>query len=282
MRQKKTRCLTEKVENAQKRVQPKALPGITCTAMITHILAEPDWINIPCNQKIPNIIICQKVVNKTEWDKKGKISLENKNENKRCPSRTLFLENRCILFKKYERYMNFSELKYHNKIDSFDINTQQKRIKEILITYFTCIQHFHAQPMQFAIPMFSTNTYVFYRPLQTPYYLKLTWMHQQSSDTFSKYEGYILFASKQTKAQIPGNAFQCEDSSYIDEISVFDITADCPMGEDEKLCYYNTTLDIFNRTCKYICHETNQHFSCSLFLFYMFIFIYVYPLCESM
>ena len=197
-----TRSLTEKVENAQKRVQPQALPQITCTAMIAHILAEPDWINIPCNQKTPNIIICQKVVNINE---KGKGLLANRNEDKICPNSTLFLENRCILFKKYERYMSFSELKYHDKIDSFDINTQQKRIMEILITYFTSIQHFHAPPIQFVIPMLSTNTYVFYRPLQTPYYLKLTWIHQQSSDTVSKYEGYILFASKPTKAQIPAN-----------------------------------------------------------------------------
>ena len=77
-----TETLEEKVEHTQKRVQPEALTQITCTAMVTHILAEPDWINIPCNQKTPNIIICQKVVNITEWDIKGNGPLANRNENK--------------------------------------------------------------------------------------------------------------------------------------------------------------------------------------------------------
>ena len=46
--------------------------------------------------------------------------------------------------------------------------------------------------------------------MQTPYFHKLNWIHKQSRDTVTKYDGYVLSVSKSMTLQIPSNTFQCE------------------------------------------------------------------------
>ena len=165
--------------------------------------------------------------------------------------------------KSIKKHMDISELHGQNIIDNVEINIQDKKIMAIQLGYFNIIQHFYIQPIQFTIVLPLRNRYIFYKPLQTPYYHKLNWIHKQSRNTVTKYDGYLLLVSKYMTLQIRSNTFQCEDDSFIDEMSVCDGIIDCTDATDEELCYCNNTLDLFNTKCKYICEKTSQKYSCS-------------------
>ena len=58
---KTTVFLMDTVDVATKTIQLQSGIIEDCVVMMTNILAEPDWITIPCNQKIPTTLICQKI-----------------------------------------------------------------------------------------------------------------------------------------------------------------------------------------------------------------------------
>ena len=135
-----------------------------------------------------------------------------------------------------------------------------------MLEYFTNIQKFYFQPIQFTIPIL-WNRYVVYKPLQTHLFHKLTWTSHTTSDSISEYHGYILHANKPKTMNIPSNVFQCKDETYVDEMSFCDGLQDCTDEIDETQCYCNDISNLFHVTCKYFCDETSQHCSCSIFYF---------------
>ena len=67
------------------------------------------------------------------------------------------------------------------------------------IEYFTYIQTFYIWPIQFAISILLSNKFLVYKPLQTPYFGKLTWISKIRHDPISEYHGYIVYANKPGK-----------------------------------------------------------------------------------
>ena len=80
--------------------------------MMTNVLAEPDWITIPCNQKIPTVLICQKLIKNKKLHDFGNNPFINIKNIQSCEYSALSIENRCIVFEKHSIYSNFSELNY--------------------------------------------------------------------------------------------------------------------------------------------------------------------------
>ena len=200
-----------------------------------NVLAEPDWINIPCDQKIFAFVICQNTLHERKMDDKENVFNLSKRKLHTCHHAQLFIKNRCISFK---RHTNSSELKYDIKYGDYLENILvKKETVENLKEYFTIIQHFYIQPIQFAILMPFNNTYLFYEPLHTVYFLKLSWRATMSNFLFSKYHGYMLFAKKPSRIKIPSNVYQCKDRSYIDEQFICDELRDCIDGIDEEICH---------------------------------------------
>ena len=234
--------------------------------MLIHVLSNPDWINIPCVQKIPAFVVCQKIMKEREDNKKftGNYSSPNK-EVEMCGNAQLFITNRCVSFIKYNFYTNLSDSKY-------DINTNGfKEVidmdKTILFQYFTIIQHFYKQPLQFTIALPFKNAYIHYEPLQTPYFLKLTWNKKINNNSITQYHGYNLHANKLVIEKIPSTVFKCEDGSYIDKLLICDEKNDCTEGLDEKLCSCYTGMNLLAVGCKYVCIERSNPCSCSDFYF---------------
>ena len=167
--------LNEEGKHAMNAIQPQLEKENHCVIMVTRVLAQPDWTTIPCFQKIPSFVVCQKIIDQG----KGNV-IFTKNENGSlhkevdiCQNNNLLIENRCISFRKYNNQMKLSELKYDkNDIGFTEIINQEK---ETLFQYFTIIQHFYFKPLQFTISIPFNNTYLYYTPYQTKYVLKLTW-----------------------------------------------------------------------------------------------------------
>ena len=253
------KSLRDKVQYAQRNLQPVPSKGSICTVMLTHNLVEPDWIVIPCNEQIFGLVVCQKGLNETKWVADG--PLYNKTSMATCQQSTFYFKSMCIMFKKYIIFTNFSKLQYENNANILELNNL-----EILKEYFTYIQHFYSQPIQFTISINLTNSYLSYRPVHTQNFLKMTWIQIQNTDSISKYDGYMLFTTKSAKIKTPSNIFQCKDGTYIDETSVCDKISDCKDGTDEKICNCNNTADNA-ATCKYIPDGKSLQKFCSPFYF---------------
>ena len=259
-------------------IQPHLKRRNGCVVMVIHILAQPDWINIPCFQKIPPFVVCQKMINQREgknvYTRNGSLDMEVE----MCQNDALLIKNRCISFTKYNNPMNLSELKYDtNDIESTEIINLGNKT---LFQYFTIIQHFYKMPLQFTISF--TRTYLYYKPYQTNYFLKLAWKSILSNNRITEYYGYLLSANNPMKQTIPSNVFKCDDGSYINEILICDGKMDCIQVTDEKQCSCNHAMDLLPVGCKYFCNEISHQCFCSSFLLYLFIFLYLYPLFEGL
>ena len=183
------KSLIDKVQYAQKKVQPLPSKESSCTVMLTHNLVDPDWIVIPCNEHILGLLICQKGINET----KSSINRPflNKTSMNTCQHSTFLFKNRCVLFKKYIIFTNLSKLQNENDLNILEYTILELKYMKILQEYFTYIQHFYSQPIQFTILVYHTNTYLSYAPVHTQYFLKLTWIQTQNKNPISKYDGYI-------------------------------------------------------------------------------------------
>ena len=268
-----------------KRIQPESEIEKDCVLMMTNILAEPDWINVPCSQKIPAIIFCQKIIKKGKLHYMGNSTILNMKDIKSCNHSELFIENMCIVFQKHGIHTNLSELKYdkHNRV-SFDVMVLQGKSKQTLIEYFTNIQKYYIQPIQFAVSILINNTFLIYKALQSIHFLKLIWMNKISSNSISEYNGYMLYANKPGKISIPSNVFKCNDGSYIEETSVCDGNIDCIDETDEIQCYCNDTYDMYQINCKFVYDQIPHHYSCSAFYFTClssFICIPYFKVCDG-
>ena len=229
-----------------------------------NVLAEPDWINIPCDQKLFAFVICQNMLHGSKMDHTENVLSLSRKEITTCHHAQLFITNRCISFKKHTHLL---KLKHGNKFRNYLSNILfKKAMVETLKEYFTIIQHFYIQPIQFTISMPSNNTYLFYEPLHTAYFLKLHWRATMSHYQVSKYHGYELFAEKPSRMKIPSNVYKCEDGTYINEKLICDGQRDCVDETDEKQCHCNLGKKSYPG-CRYFCNEIFQHCICSDFYF---------------
>ena len=103
--------LKKEVTYAMKIIQPDPEKGKDCVIMVTHVLAQPDLINIPCFQKIPAFVVCQMTIKQRQ---RNTLFTTNNSQGRieKCQKNTLVIENRCISFRKYNNHMNLSKIKY--------------------------------------------------------------------------------------------------------------------------------------------------------------------------
>ena len=259
--------LQDKVKYAQNTLHPPSSGRNSCTVMITHIMAEPDWIVIECNQCIFGMIVCQNIINETTLTKNQ--LLLNKTGMKTCNKTAFHLENKCIMFKKYEKFTNFSEWTFQNDVHILEINILAQKFTDIFMENFTSIQHFYDQVIQFTIPISFSKAYLSYKTLQNHFFLKINWIQIQNINPTSKHNGYMIFSRKQESIKIPSNVFQCLDGTYIDDTSICNGILDCTAGTDEQLCHCNNTEALVILGCKYV-HSSDKNYhqvTCSTFYF---------------
>ena len=194
--------LEETIDYAKKSMQPQSDKRNGCAVMMTNILAEPDWINIPCNKKIPAIVLCQKLITKKQWHHTADMMFLKIKTIQSCENSELFFENRCIAFKKHSIYVNLSQLELDTKNKKIsDVRVLQGQNMETMVEYFTNIQQVYFWPIQFTIPIL-WNKYIVYKPLQTRFYRKLTWTSHVTTVAVSEYHGYMLYANKKNEDSI--------------------------------------------------------------------------------
>ena len=252
---------------AQNTLHPPSSARNSCTVMMTHIMAEPDSIVIEYNQCIFGMIVCQNIINETTLTKNQ--LLLNRTGMKTCNQTAFYLENKCIMFKKYEKFTNFSEWTFQNDVHILEIKILEQKFTDLFMEYFTSIQHFYDQVIQFTIPISFSKAYLSYKPLQNNFFPKINWIQIQNISPISKHDGYMIFSRKQESIKIPSNVFQCLDGIYIDDTSICNGILDCIPGTDEQLCHCNNTEALVTLGCKYV-HSSDKNsyqITCSTFYF---------------
>ena len=251
----------KEIQDKVKYTQTKIQPQNKCVAMLTTFFPEPDWITLPCDEKIPTLIICQKQTGENEQ------SLVTNEEIQMCKDNQLPISNKCISFQLVSfNTTQTDNLEFENiiKYESFDKKLiLDEHLRKVMIGYFSLIQHFYLQPIQFIVLMNSQNRFTIYQPIQTEMFPKLSWREFTTNVKQYIYDGYLLFSSSIPKMKILSILKQCKDGSYIHEQSWCDTKEDCFDGSDEQQCYCSEILENTNVMCSNACTDKSNQCSCS-------------------
>ena len=267
----------EKIKIAQKKLQPDLQYGSNnCVLMITAVLAETDWITVPCYEENSHLIICQSKLDHT--DNKGDMIHNNCTKAIWCAEGQLFIENKCIQFTKYKRLTNIN-IAHHKTYGAEFTKIDFNQSGNINITeYFSLIQHYADQPLQFTLGVAPDEQFLTYTAVQSSTYEKLTWIGRISNATQSQYDGYFLFPVPYSQIKFKAGLFHCSDGSYIDETLICDGIKDCSEGIDEKNCVCNdNSSELFFSVCKYRFYSSSKMFTCSEFFFQCSSFPFCVP-----
>ena len=207
----------EITKTAQSKLQPES--GNDCVVMLTTVLTKPDWVTVPCDYKFSDLILCQEISNSTINEKGG--TFHNKyTEDILRPEGHLFIESLCVMFMKHGTSTNLDSLIFYLYRDqkgtliNFDF---QKYVNSTLVKYFSVIQHYFIQPLQFTLLLPSYRVFATYRAVQSSVYERLHWMQKLIKENITQQHGYLLFPSQLSKVNVPVSLFHCTDGSYIHE-----------------------------------------------------------------
>ena len=259
------KTIEEKITFAQTNIQPTALKGNSCVALLTNVLPEPDWISVPCDEKLRTVVICQTQVKET-MSKEQSFVISDKNIQV-CKGNQLPVANTCISFQLYAEQMHSLGLNYYRKCESlYEKLIMNEHLKNMMSGYFTLIQHFYLKPIQFILPINLQNKYLTYKPFRTENFHELIWnsfvANVIQSEYKSEYKVNTLFSTSMSTIEVSSKLMQCTDGSYIDETLWCDTMRDCFDGSDEIQCICSDNSKK-NKKCKYYCDEKTGHCSCS-------------------
>ena len=246
----------KKIKIAQNQLQPESqYDDNNCVLMITAVVTETDWITIPCYEKNSQLILCQKITKKIDM-------IHNNYSNAIwCDEDQLFIGNKCIKFKKYRRLTNIFNLKKMNEYLT-QRHFNQSEDMSIITEYFSLIQHYIIHPVHFTLPFTSERNYITYSAVQSSVYKKLFWAEKISNETFSQYDGYILFSVPLSQMKVITTLFHCSNDSYVDETLVCNGIKDCSEGTDEENYFCNIYSKVPLSVCKYNCHPNSKKCPC--------------------
>ena len=256
------------VQIAQNKVHTHLTSGDNCVLLLTAVLTEPDWITMECNENITNLILCQKTINHTTTveAEQASVMYNNKLQSNMCEQGELFFENRCVLFKLYKKLTNLSMMiqDYSTIGTPFFKKYVDDRDNNIVCTeYFTYIQHFYLQPIQFAISFSLNMSSVLYTAIQSPVYEKLNWIAKQTGNIVSQYDGYLLIPMPETQIKVKSILYQCSDGTYIDQTLSCNNITDCITGTDEENCVCQVESQSKLSISKYLCKNDYEKCTCS-------------------
>ena len=255
------KAFVEKVKMAQTEIHPQPSSVNTCVLMLNAVLTEPDWLTVPCYEKLSQLILCQKELNFTSGKQSEKDTIQ-------CEQGQLFVNKTCILFTFFKKNSNITDLYSNNeRLEEFDKHHFYENTNKVIADYFSLIQQFYLNPLQFTHISFLLDALITYTPLQSQIYRTFEWITKGNNETISEHDGYILHPITQSEVNIFNSLFLCSDGSYIDEALICNGINDCTARTDEESCICQNQSQLFLSICKYILDSANQKYACSDFYY---------------
>ena len=194
--------------------------------MLLSNLAEPEWIQINCTERLLVDVIC---VMKTDHDNVSNITYHIGEKNLICPINTIAKDTRCYLFLWYSINQP-TDLKSYCKLYN------SLPVKDIDIKYF----HFLFDAIQPVFPIILFLDDVFKTKIHRFTFNKFLSVYQFNHSIISNtnVEGFLLCTLKKMPVLTGNNMFQCKSDVFISYLYICDGIADCPNGDesDEEYC----------------------------------------------
>ncbi len=201
---------------AQREVHPLKLKSQMCSLMLLSNLAQPEWMSIPCNEKILLDVICThkrptNTVGNSDMNL-GRIQDENE-----CLQGEILKGRMCYRFMWYTRH--------NHKGNSIEEQCEERKMKPVIAD----------SKNEFGFLFDAITSPVLSPDGTTNIFIK---MFPKSFNTSQNVSGFISCRSKKWKRMVGINLFQCQDMSYISFMYVQDGVSDCPSKgkEDEQFC----------------------------------------------
>ena len=178
------------VKYAKETLQPEINKTKYCVAMITVIVAEFDWITIPCNEKNSNLVLCYQKLSQVENISRLTITPFKKNSLLKmygCLNGQLFIDGHCITFTWYEGLQMKSNL-----LNSSENKNLALPSNKSLFQYFTAIQQFFYYPIEFSVQSSLLNDYISFQAVKSVIYEDLKWIKTDMYPMFYEMKGYML------------------------------------------------------------------------------------------
>ena len=228
--------------------------------MLLSNLAEPEWIQISCTEKLLVDVIC---VSKPGHLNATSSNYEISENNLICPINAISKGTLCYLFLWYS-INNPTDLRSSCKLH-YALPMQGLDIK-----YF----HFLFVAIQSVFPpILSLDKTLKTKVLRFTYDKYLSVYHfRQSTLSNTDSEGFILCTLKKTPVVIGDNLFQCRSNVFISYLLVCDGSSDCPNEDnsDEEFChcqFNKKSRDLKTNLCKEFIHDMNNTTICSTLYF---------------
>ena len=262
---KNLKLFQDKMKIAQRKMQPELLSDESCVVMLTVVLTEPDWIIVPCVEKITNLILCEKILNTTSaMSQRSVVNYGNGNKRVYCKQGQFFISGQCILFKYFKKLSDLN-YKYKNK-GKFAKKYFNQTIKKLFHDYFSLIQQFYFQPLQFTLHFTSNDTFVTFKGIKSSEYKELHWINDSHVGGYiPQHDGYMLHPVISSQIIFFLNLFYCSDGAYIDATLVCNGIKDCITATDEKGCICQHQS--YSSFCKYHHRNNTNDYTCSDFYY---------------
>ena len=221
----------------------------TCFMMLLVNLAEPDWIQIDCHQKILPNVLCY--LQKTSKEGKMNTNVTFVHERKACPKSQILKNNSCYLFV----WLNGRDKKPMKQLCK---NNNAYPIHLRNITFFQYL--FDAVAVVFP-------PFMFLHSLED-YLYKFTYRKYVNIYVYSKEEilsnetaGLHICSSEIKLISTGDNVFHCKHGSSVLVIFICDGVVDCPFDNSDEMqsCDsfsngQNGLRKFFNCGALFICH----------------------------
>ena len=255
----KNRCvsLQQQKYKSSGSLYPNSTSQQRCSMMLLSNLAEPEWLQINCFEKLLVTLIC---VTKTGHINVTNISnhINREKSDLICPINAISKGTRCYLF-------SWHSIKKPTDLKSCCKQHFALPVQGLDIQYF----YFLFDAIQHVLPpiLYQTGKGKLYRFTYEKYLSVYHFNQNIILDT--NIEGLTLCTLQKTHVLNGENMFQCESDIFISYLFVCDGIQDCPnVDSDEKFCHceLSTKIKTFS-LCKYLLSSRNNKTICSTVYF---------------
>ena len=208
-----------------------------CTLMLLSNLAEPDWISVPCNDKLLHYVVCAKKANYYNIT-----TIHNVQEDETCEKQLILVNKRCYAFI------------WHNKTQVKPGYCQLFNGRSITVAQLKLFYHIFdaiSTSVVFNILVDNYNTNMVVGIKMTRQFNRI---HLKYTDiTTEEWEGNYICNFNKLIRVTDILTFQCEKGGALLYDFVCDGSIDCPNdNSDEKIC---TCTGEPNMTFKFIVYQ---------------------------
>ena len=237
---------------SKKTMYPSYTNSTMCTLLLLTNLAEPDWIQVNCFDKLLSSVFCVTENNNKFFSQESQLEYNlMSHKNKSCSSSSILMDNKCFIFVWFHYKATKNLEKSCSEYDASSISLHN--ISSFIFLFEAVSAMFPPFILQNASNNMMVQKFTYKRYLNV-----IKFHHEIVSLLFS--EGLNICSSNKLIFLASNKMFECHSRDYISYLFVCDGFVDCEddVFSDEAFCICNAS-EISHWWCKYITSEIEGH-----------------------